>query len=62
MLARGDKTPVKTDQLHSIVLRSTACHTSPEPMQTLCLICVAHAVAERVEFVAVEISAARDSR
>jgi hypothetical protein len=31
-------------------------------MQPLCLIRVAHAIAERVEFVAVKVSAARSSR
>lgn len=61
MLARGDQTPVAARVSH--VQNFTICScTSPKSMQALSLVRMAHAVGERVEFVAIEVSSACTSQ
>lgn len=57
MLARGDQTPVARSISYTSRMSIAKSHTSPESMQALGLICVAHAVAEGIELVACRESA-----
>ncbi len=62
MLARGAQTPRYSVQQPEMVICSGKVPTSPEAMNAFGLVCVLHAVGERLEFVSARVSAALQSR